>query len=285
MEGNVELYAVESNGIRPLPVANHVTGFNHLYDNLELGVYSALRTFDHNKFLYLEDHIQRTSRSAKLMGWMDDLDEGRLRQALHEVCTQYPMPEARVRFDLLATAPHHLHTNSRLLIALMPFSSPPPSFYQKGVCVDFAHDLVRTQPLAKTADFAQTRQKYQAGGKVYEYLLLDEQNHILEGTGTNFYGVRDGVLHTAVTGILAGITRKIILNLAQALHIPVNLSPIHMDEIPLLTEAALSSSSRALLPVVQIGEQVVGNGRPGSICQQLLAAYNDFVAREVKTAV
>jgi len=39
------------------------------------------------------------------------------------------------------------------------------------------------------------------------------------------------------------------------------------------------------LPVVQIGEQVVGNGRPGPICQQILEAYTSFVAREVKTAV
>ncbi|MCA9944659.1 MAG: hypothetical protein KC449_14315, partial [Anaerolineales bacterium] len=56
-------------------------------------------------------------------------------------------------------------------------------------------------------------------------------------------------------------------------------------DIPKLREAALSSASRALLPVVQIGEQLVGNGRPGPICQQLLSAYNDFVAREAKTAI
>jgi branched-chain amino acid aminotransferase len=285
MAENVQLYAVESDGIRPLPVANHVTSFNQLYDDLELGVYSALRTFDHNRFLYLEDHIQRTRESAGLMRWVDDLDEARLRHALHEVCTHYPLPEARVRFDLLAKPPHHLHTNSRLLIALMPFTPPAPALYQTGVRVDFAYDLVRKQPLAKTADFAQIRQKYKTGGKIYEYLLLDEQNYILEGMGTNFYGVHDGVLRTAAAGVLAGITRKIILDLTKTLHIPESLSPIHVDEIPFLTEAALSGSSRALLPVIQIGEHLVGNGRPGPICQQILTAYNSFIAREVKTAV
>ncbi|VAW43141.1 hypothetical protein MNBD_CHLOROFLEXI01-3567 [hydrothermal vent metagenome] len=108
---------------------------------------------------------------------------------------------------------------------------------------------------------------------------------MLEGTGSNFYGVLDGALHTAGTGVLAGITRRIILDLAAEQHIPASLTPIHMEEIPLLTEAALSSSSRGLLPIVKIGEQVVGNGRSGSVCQKLLEAYNDFVAREVKTAV
>ena len=282
---NVQLFAVEADPIRPLPVAAAVQGFDQLYDGLALGVYSALRTFDHNKFLYLEHHIQRTRDSMKLLGWDDTLDEEQLRRGLHEATSQYPLPEARVRFDYLAEPPHHLATESRLLIGLMPFSPPPPELYQTGVQADFAPDLARKNPLAKTADFAQARQAYKVGGEIYEYLLLGEQDQILEGTGTNFYGVLDGVLHTAGTGVLAGITRKIVLDLATDLNIPVSLVPIRVAEIPQLSEAALSGSSRALLPVVKIGDQVVGSGRPGPVCQQLLAAYNKFVAQAVKTAV
>ena len=285
MNENVQLFAVEDDAIRPLPVADSVTDFNQLYDGLQLGVYSALRTFEHNKFLYLEQHIQRTRASMALLGWADSLDEARLRYALHKVCSQYPLPEARVRFDYLAAPPCHLGPTSRLLIGLMPFTPPPAAFYTHGVRVGFALDLTRKNPLAKTAAFAQERRKYKVGGEIYEYLLLDAQNYILEGTGTNFYGVRDGVLRTAASGVLVGITRKIILELAAEQQIPVDLSPVHLDEVPFLEEAAISGSSRGLLPVVQIGDQVVGNGRPGPICQQLLAAYTSFVARTVKTAV
>ncbi len=281
----VQLFTVEPTGIRPLSVSDTITGFDQLYDGLDLGVYSALRTFDHNKFLYLEHHIQRTRDSMRLLGWPDELDEVRLRQGLHDVCSQYPLPEARVRFDYLAAAPHHLGTDSRLLIGLMPFTPPPPELYQAGVRVDFAPDLARENPLAKTADFAQKRRAYKVGGEIYEYLLLGEQGEILEGTVTNFYGMVDGVFRTAGTGVLAGITRKIILGLVEELHIPVSLEAVNVTDIPQLSEAALSGSSRALLPVVQIGEQVVGNGRPGPICQRILVAYNKFVAREVKTAV
>lgn len=281
----VQLFAVEQDGIRPLPVPNDVTGFDQLYDGLALGVYSALRTFNHNKFLCLEHHIQRTRNSMALLGWPDELDEARLRQGLHEACTQYPLPEARVRFDFLAAPPTHLGTNSRLLIALMPFTPPPPELYQTGVRVDFAPDLARQNPLVKTADFAQKRRAYKVGGDVYEYLLLGKQGEILEGTGTNFYGVIDGVFYTAGTGVLAGITRKIVLGLVEELNIPTSLEAVNVADIPQLSEAALSGSSRALLPVVQIGKQIVGNGRPGPICQRILAAYNKFVTREVKTAV
>lgn len=281
----VQLFAVEQDGIRPLPVSEHVTSFDQLYEGLELGVYSALRTFDHNKFLYLQHHIQRTRDSMLLLGWPDNLDEARLRQGLHEACRQYPLPDARVRFDYLAAAARQLGTDSRLLIGLMPFTPPPPELYETGVRVGFAPDLARKNPLAKTADFAQARRAYHVGGEIYEYLLLSDQGEILEGTGTNFYGVMDGVFHTAGAGVLAGITRKIILDLVEELNIPLSLDPIKVAQISQLTEAALSGSSRALLPVVQIGDVVVGNGRPGPICQRILAAYNKFVAREVKTAV
>ncbi len=281
----VQLFAVEQDGIRPLPIPEHVTSFDELYDGLELGVYSALRTFEHNKFLFLEHHIQRTRDSMALLGWRDELDEARLRAALHEACTQYPLLEARVRFDFLAAPPRHLGTQSRLLIGLMPFTPPPPELYKSGVRVSFAPELARSNPQAKTADFAQVRRAYKTGGAIYEFLLVSKQGEILEGTGTNFYGVLNGVFHTAGSGVLAGITRKIILDLAAESGIPTSLTAVKVYEIPQLSEAALSGSSRALLPVVQIGDQVVGNGRPGPICQQILAAYNEFVAREVKTAV
>lgn len=281
----VQLFAVEDDGIRPLSVADHVNSFDKLYDGLELGVYSALRTFDHNKFLCLAQHIQRTQDSMRGLGWADELDETRLRQGLHQACTAYPLPDARVRFDYLAAPPRHLHTKSRLLIGLMPFTPPSSAMYQNGIRLGFAPKLARQNPLVKTADFAQARRIYPIGGDIYEHLLVNKQGQILEGTSANFYGVLNGVLHTAGTGVLVGITRQIVLGLAQKLQIPISLEPINVAEIPQLSEAAISSASRALLPVVQIGEQMVGNGRPGSIIPQLLAAYNKFVAQVVETAI
>ncbi|MCL4267800.1 MAG: aminotransferase class IV [Anaerolineae bacterium] len=281
----IQWYAIEEKGVRPLPIPNGVSTFDGLYDGLALGVYSALRTFAHNKFLHLQDHIDRTVQSMRLLGWEYVLDKQRLRRALHQVCMAFPFPEARVRFDVLAAPPIHLGTNSREMIALLPFTPPDPALYKTGVVVEVAHDLHRTRPLAKTAEFAQARRVYPVGGDVYEYILVDEAGYLLEGTGTNFYGVRDRVLRTAGRGVLEGITRRIVLQLAAELGIPVDLTAVHITEIPHLQEAALSGSSRAIVPVVQISGQVVGDGRSGPICQRLLTAYNLFISREIKMAV
>lgn len=280
-----QLFAVEPNYIRPLPVPDSVQSFADLFDGLQLGVYSALCTFNHNKFLYLDAHIARTVQSLQLLGWDYQLDESLLRNALHEVCTAYPLPNSRVRFDVLAEPPTHLGTDSRLLIGLIPFPGVPASYYEQGVAVDFAPALHRENPLAKTAVFAQARRQLAATAAIYEYLLLNEKGQILEGTGSNFYGVRNNVLYTAGEGVLEGITRKIILDQATKLGIPICYEAIHRDEISLLDEAGISSSSRALLPVVSIAGQVVGNGRPGPICRKILTAYNNFVSQQIRIAI
>ena len=347
----IQFFAVEDAGPRPLPVPEGATQFVDLYRGLPLGVYDALRTFEHNKFLYLNRHLARTEQSMSLLGWNYRLDRARLLRALHGVVTaaDWPPgsgPEMRVRYDILADPVTladdpaqpvgSLWTRSRELIAIQPFTPPPPELYERGVAVDFAAGLSRENPLAKTADFAARRpvggglqllestaaeptadrrpptavkrgedvaepalEENQAtaaaspaavGGQPsavdpYEYLLLDPAGRILEGAGTNFWAVRDGVVYTAAEGVLEGITREILLKLIPELGIEVRLAAVGADEIATLDEAALSGSSRAFLPVVKIAGQPVGNGRPGPISQRILAAYNDFVRANVRTAV
>jgi branched-chain amino acid aminotransferase len=282
---NLELYAVEPERIVTLPVPPGARNFAQMMAGCELGVYSALRTFAHHKFLHLEDHLARTAQSLQLAGWEADFDQQRLRRALDAVCRAYGPANARVRFDILRRPPAHLGTESQVTIALMPLPEIPAALYEAGVRVDTAVGLRRERPLIKTAAFAAQREQFAREDQFYEYLLTDEAGFILEGTSSNFYGVIDGVLHTAGTGVLAGVTRKIILQQAEELGVPVSMNPVHQDGLTLLQEAAISSSSRALIPVVGIGEVVVGNGRPGPISRMLLAAYNRYVAGALRTAV
>lgn len=284
----LRFYAVTASGTQPLPVPENVTSLDDLFKDLPLGVYSALRTFEHNKFLCLDEHLARTRRSMALLGWSYRLDERRLREALHAVCTAFPSPEMRVRFDVLAAPAERLGTDSRVLIALMAFAPPPPHYYTQGVGVDFARALHRERPLAKTATFAEARAHAFPGTRTqdaYEFLLVSPQGKILEGTGTNFWAVRDGTVWTAGAGVLEGVTRKIILDLLPQLGLPLRLEAVDMSDVDKLDEAALSGSSRAFLPVVKIAGQTVGNGRPGPVSARILDAYNAFVAANIETAV
>lgn len=283
---NLKLFAVEEMGPVPLPVPTSATTFNDLYRDVALGVYSSLRTFEHNKFLYLEHHLARTVQSAELMGWDYQWDEVVLRQSIHELCSSYDSEDMRVRIDLLAAPATALGTQSRLLIGLMPFSPVSESYYTTGVNLAFAEGLSRENPLIKAAGFTETRNAFSTGTTdAYERLLVEADGTILEGASSNFYGIRDGIVYTADEGILEGITRRILLQNMADLDIPVSFTPIHVNQIDQLDEAAISSSSRALMPVVMIEGKPVGDGEPGPLCQRILGAYQAFVRREIKLAV
>jgi branched-chain amino acid aminotransferase len=283
---NLRLYAVTSTGPQALAVPATAGNFLDLYHGLALGAYTVLRTFEHNKFLNLAEHLNRLIQSLQLMGIEERLDVAGLRQALHTVCTDYPFVDMRVRIDVLPAPALAMGTESRVLVALMPFSPLPPDDYERGVVVGFAAGLQRHNPLAKVANFAVARQKVlDEGNPVFERLLVDPDGRILEGTSSNFYGIREGVLYTAGAGVLPGVTRQTMLALADALGIPIKLEAVRIDEVVHLSEAALSSSTRGLVPVIRIGGQTIGDGRPGPICRRLMTAYETHVAHTIKSAI
>jgi branched-chain amino acid aminotransferase len=282
---SVQLFAVTPEGPLPLPVPDGAGHIHDLFDSLPTGFYTALATFDHNKFLLLKDHLDRLEKSLILMGWDYQLDRIAIRRALHEVVSAYPLPNSRVRLDVLTRPVPRFNSDSRLLIALSPFDPIPESLYLDGVAVGTTRELSRSQPLVKKAAFVlQRRECLEADSKIYECLMLDEDGYILEGTASNFYAVRDGVLWTAGQGVLEGVARRLVLEVIANLELPLRLDPVHINNISELDEAALSSSSRAIIPIIQIDGQSIGSGRPGPITRRLLRAYQEVVAQVIRPA-
>lgn len=282
---DVQLFAVTASGPQSVAAPSEARTVHELFDEMPEGLYTALCTFDHNKFFRLEDHLDRLERSIALLGWDYKLDKLSLRRALHELCTQYPQDNARIRIDVLAQPADRLPFNSRLLVALAPFEPIPEHFYRDGVRAEIARGLIRPQPQAKMTEFVQQRRQYlERDPSVHEYLLLDGQGRLLEGTTSNFFAVRDGILWTAGCDVLEGVARKIILQIADELGIPVRLEPVREAEITSLQEAALSSASRGIVPIVEIAGRSVGDGRPGPMTLSLLSAYRELLAREIRLA-
>lgn len=281
---DVVLYVVTSAGAREVTLSSAPASLHDLPQWLPLGVYTSLRTFEQHKFLHLSGHLRRLARSMALLNWRYDLDEAAVRRALHQVCTAYDYPEARVRIDVLARPAPQLGCDSRLLLTLAPLEPPPPSIYEQGVSVALAPQLQRRQPQAKTADFVLARRQVDLN-EAYEILLLDEEGRLLEGSSSNFFAVRDGAVVTAGQGVLEGITRHIVLQLVAEMDMALQLRPVRLAEITQLEEAFLSSSSRGLVPVRQIAAQVVGEGRPGPVTRRLMTAYERFVAQAIRPAV
>jgi len=281
----VQLHVVTSRGPVPLEPPGGAAAVHEVLDDLPQGVYSGLRTFGHVHFLRLDLHLARTRRCARASGW-PDFDEHALRAALHATCAAWPEPDARVRFDVLAEPTRFGASSGRALIVLSPFVAPPAAFLREGVGVEIAHGLQRERPEIKTSDFVLRRRPFPLGTQAaFEHLLLDQAGRILEGTSSNFFGLRDGTLFSAGEGVLDGVTRRIVLELADALGLPAREEAVVASAAGELDEAFLTSSTRALVPIVSVAGARVGDGSPGPTFRRLLAEYEAYAAREARPAL
>ena len=110
---------------------------------------------------------------------------------------------------------------------------------------------------------------------------------VTEGSHTNFAAVRNGTLitHPANHFILNGITRVVVLELCQALGIAVRESPVPETDLPALEEAMLLGTTNDVMPVVQINNWSVGDGKPGAVTRRLQKALQELVAKEKASAM
>lgn len=231
------------------------------------GVYTVARTFHGDHALLFDAHLDRLEQSAHLVHIPLRLDRGRLRAALRELLRQAGYPDAKFRITVSYERPDWLY------FALEPFRPVPEEIMRQGAHVVTA-PLARENPVVKTTDWMIVRQPAwdSLPPGMYEAILVGQDGRLLEGFSSNFYGVLDGKLRTALDGVLAGITRRAILTIAPDV-LPVEPVGVHLAEVPRLAEAMLTSSGRGVVPITRIDGQPVGDGQVGPVVSALRAGY------------
>ncbi len=281
----VRFFAIESEELRPLEVPRGAKSVHELFDGLPLGVYTAFRTFHHERFLGLEDHFDRMDSCMELSGWSRRLDRTLVRRSLHRAVRDWPFDDALVRLDVLERRSPRLPTRSTCLLSLSGLAPLPAKFLEEGVRIEIAPGLKRPDPRIKTADFVIARRPYPLNRQqAYEHLLVDEEGRILEATSANFYVFLGGRLCTPREGMLEGITRKFLLRLCRQLSIPVDLTSLRLADLPRADEAFLTSSTRGVVPVVDVAGVRIATGKPGRQTLRLGDAYRGLVEREAAPA-
>jgi len=265
-------YLLDSKGALTL-TAIVESGLDAVSLQLPNGIYTTMRTYDHDRILGLSGHLNRLVESHKALGKIRPIDLTAIRGALHEVIAREGEPALRIRL----TTPFD---SDGVYISVEPFAAYAPEAYREGVRCITSH-LQRATPAAKHTSFiAPSRsEKAQMASDIQEELMVNEQGEILEGFSSNFYGVLGGVLHTANEGILAGITRQVVLVVAEGL-VTVSLTPIKVAELSKLSEAFLTSSGREVMPVRQVDAVVIGE--PGPITQELMARYRAHILKDAE---
>lgn len=284
--GQSLLYGVTPTGmVAPVPAGTGAA--LPAVDMLPIGAYSVARTYDRHRFLGLDDHLARIDRTIDLLGWTTRLDHGMLLRAIDRVTREAPWHgDSTVRCDVLPAIASVAGIEAAMWIAIRPFVAVPEDHRRLGVGVHASDSLHRDRPLAKTTDFlARRRQIPPPDREHYEQLLIGKDGTILEGASSTFYAIRDGRIHTAGRDMLEGITRRIILELAREMEIPIVLEAPPLEQSPSFDGAFLTSSSRGVLPIVRIDDSNVGDGTPHPLATRLMHAYSTYAATHAKTAL
>jgi branched-chain amino acid aminotransferase len=111
-----------------------------------------------------------------------------------------------------------------------------------------------------------------------EPVLLNQEGFLAEGASTNLFVVMEGTFLTPPlsAGILAGITREVVLELLAGLELPCHQKPLELDTLLGADEAFMTSTTREVVPVRQVDDAPIGDGRPGPYTCRVMDAFRVY---------
>ncbi|MDQ2929236.1 MAG: aminotransferase class IV [Gemmatimonadota bacterium] len=218
----------------------------------------------------LRDHVAASARTAHTAGYAH--------ASVRLTVTRGPAPPG------LAPPPHPAPT---IALTMAPFAPP-----------DMPRPLVAAMASARRNEYALT-----SGIKTLSYtesvlalaqakaagaddaIFLDTAGHVSEATASNIFAMIDGTLVTPPLscGVLPGITRAAVLELAHALEINTTEREMAEPELAMASELFLTSSIREIAPLVRVATTAIGMGRCGPVTQRIIEAYAALVREECRT--
>lgn len=274
----MDIYYVDGKFV---PADQAVVSVNDLALLRGYGVFDFLRTYNGVPF-YMNAHIDRLMRSARHIGLKIPWSRDEIRDIVLETLRKNTHPESSIR--LLVTggdSPDGMFPagNGKLIVMVSPLKTVPSQWYETGVKITTTR-VMRIFPETKSINYIggihalkDAKQK-----DAVESLYVSPDDFVLECTTSNFFGVKDNRLITPDTGILAGITRQLIFDLASGV-VETQVRQIPLNELDQLEEAFITSSSREVLPVVEIDDMIIGNGAPGTITRKIMALFSNLVSQ------
>ena len=246
------------------------------------GIFDFLRTY-HKKPFKLSEHIDRLFNSAKQLGITVPKTKSQIEKIVHEGIKKNSYRECIARIVVTGgVSPDGIskNENSTFAVLFTEATDYPKSYYTQGVKI-ISREFERAFPHAKSLNYLTAVNVLSEAKKenAIEVLYLDRNRHILEGTTSNFFAVVGGKLITPKEGILRGITRAVVIELARKLKIPVIESDLLYSQIELFDEAFITASNKEVMPVVRIDGKKVGSGEVGTISRRLISEYRKEVVK------
>lgn len=254
------------------------------------GIYETLRTYNGQPFLF-DRHMRRLRNSAGMLALPVPLTDAEIDARFRETMRaaglgDHPDREAYIRILVtrgigeLTYDPAATPTPS-IVVIVKPNAHPPRDVFERGVRVSLV-GVVRNHPstvnpLIKSNSLLNNalgmQEALRRGG--YEGVMRNYKGELAECTQSNLFVVKDGAALTPPldAGLLPGITRAFLFEVGAEAGIPVREAVLRDDDLLGADEAFLTSTTREVVPIVQVDDKKIGSGAPGPVTQALLEGY------------
>jgi len=251
------------------------------------GLFETMRSYKERVFR-LDRHLTRLRLSAQRLALASELEAYDLEQAIYKTLEANKLADARIRLTVSAgPGERGLAPPVGGQITVLVFADElvlSPQAYEQGIAAAMVgprrnslSPLSRIKATNYLDNLVACSEAVALGAE--EAILLNEGGGIAEGSMSNIFLVAEGMLLTPSeeSGILPGITREAVLELARALGIEAVEGEIPLADLLRADEAFLTSSVREVLPITSIDNELVGQGGPGPVTRRLMAAYSQLV--------
>jgi len=252
------------------------------------GLFETMRAHS-GRIFRLEKHLERLLKSAKALSL--PLDAFDLKRACHDTLKANKLKEARIRLTVSlgegeAAPDLPRHPKPTVLVTAARYVPLSDEVYRKGYkAVVSTIDQDSQSPLShlKSANYLNhilARREAKASG-ADEAILLNERGFLCEGSTSNIFLVSKKNLITPgeESGCLPGITRQVVIELAQGLGISLARREVRLEELLHADEAFLTNSIMELMPVAEVNGQRIGRGK---VTERLMQAYKETVVKKIK---
>ncbi len=267
-----------------------VSVFDHglLYGD---GAFEGIRSYDGLVFR-LEEHINRLYETAHTLLIDIPLTRPQMTQAVVDTLKENKLRDAYIRLIVtrgegdLGLDPKKCFGHPSIIIITDKITLYPKELYESGMAI-ITVPTVRNHPEALNPQLKSLNYlnnilaKIEASNSGFsEAIMLDGSGYVAECTGDNIFIVKNGVISTPARGRLKGITRDVVLELAESCGLKVFEGPFTRHEVYNAEECFLTGTAAELIPVVKVDGRVIGSGKPGEVTRKMLSLFKEATRKD-----
>lgn len=228
--------------------------------------------------MFHKRYFKRFRRALSTLSLEVQEDDRRLREVIDELLTLNGYQTSGLRFIVTGGYADDAYTPTKpnFIITNDPLSYPAAVHYEQGVDLllhEFQRELYHIKSINYLTPISLLPKMKEEG---YYDVLYHMKGSLSEVSRSNFFIIKDDVLHTPSQGILEGITRQLVIELAQKSGVEVKQHNISLTQLYEADEAFLTSTTKRILPVTRVAHKQIGDGKVGKLTKRLQNLFSEM---------